>query len=34
MAGVALLLGIPVYKRQRGKMSAPADVPPYPEERS
>ena len=30
LAGVALLLGIPVYNRQRGKMTEPAPVPPYP----
>ena len=29
MAGVALLLGIPVYRRQRKAMTAPAPVPPY-----
>jgi basic amino acid/polyamine antiporter, APA family len=34
MAGGALLLGIPVYRRQRAKMTAPAAVPPYPEVRS
>ena len=34
MAGGALLLGIPVYARQRGKMAEPAAVPPYPEVRS
>jgi APA family basic amino acid/polyamine antiporter len=34
MAGGALLLGIPVYNHQRGKMTEPAEVPPYPEARS
>jgi APA family basic amino acid/polyamine antiporter len=29
LAGGALLLGIPVYLSQRGKMSEPGDVPPY-----
>jgi APA family basic amino acid/polyamine antiporter len=29
LAGVALLLGIPVYRRQRAQMSAPGEVPPY-----
>src|SRR5262249_17488470 len=29
LAGVALVLGIPVYRRQRGKMSRPEPVPPY-----
>jgi APA family basic amino acid/polyamine antiporter len=33
MAGGALLLGLPVYKRQLGRMAAPGDVPPYPQER-
>jgi APA family basic amino acid/polyamine antiporter len=31
LAGVALLLGIPVYKRQRRKMTQPDAVPQYPE---
>jgi APA family basic amino acid/polyamine antiporter len=31
MAGGALLLGIPVYSRQRAHMTEPAEVPPYPE---
>src|SRR5690348_4841175 len=29
MAGAALLLGIPVYRRQRAHMSTPAEVPEY-----
>jgi APA family basic amino acid/polyamine antiporter len=29
LAGGALLLGIPVYRAQRGHMSQPAPVPPY-----
>ena len=29
LAGVALLLGIPVYRRQRGHMSEPGPVPRY-----
>jgi APA family basic amino acid/polyamine antiporter len=29
LAGVALLLGVPVYRRQRGKMTQPGTVPPY-----
>ena len=29
MAGAALLLGIPVYRSQRGKMSEPGGTPPY-----
>jgi APA family basic amino acid/polyamine antiporter len=29
LAGVALALGIPVYKHQRDKMSQPEPVPPY-----
>ena len=29
LAGVALLLGIPVYRRQRGKMAQPEPVPAY-----
>jgi len=29
MAGGALLLGIPVYKSQQGRMTAPGEVPPY-----
>jgi APA family basic amino acid/polyamine antiporter len=32
LAGVALLLGVPVYAAQRGRMSAPPSVPPYPAE--
>jgi basic amino acid/polyamine antiporter, APA family len=31
MAGGALLLGIPVYRSRQGKMTEPAEVPPYPE---
>ena len=31
MAGGALLLGVPVYRRRRNEMTAPAAVPPYPE---
>jgi APA family basic amino acid/polyamine antiporter len=31
MAGGALLLGVPVYRRQRNEMTVPAEVPPYPE---
>jgi hypothetical protein len=31
LAGVALLLGIPVYKRQRQKMTQPDAVPQYPD---
>jgi basic amino acid/polyamine antiporter, APA family len=31
LAGVALLLGIPVYKRQKSKMTQPEPVPPYPD---
>ncbi len=34
MAGGALLLGIPVYRRQHAEMSEPSEVPPYPEARS
>ena len=34
MAGGALLLGIPVYKRQHAEMTEPAEVPPYPEVQS
>jgi APA family basic amino acid/polyamine antiporter len=34
MAAGALLLGIPVYKRQRKEMREPVAVPPYPEARS
>ncbi|HYB29374.1 MAG TPA: amino acid permease [Solirubrobacteraceae bacterium] len=30
LAAVALLLGIPVYKKQRANMSEPAPQPPYP----
>jgi hypothetical protein len=30
LAGVALVLGIPVYKRQKSKMTQPGPVPPYP----
>lgn len=29
LAGVALLLGIPIYKRQKSKMTEPGPVPPY-----
>ena len=29
LAGVALLLGIPVYRRQRRQMTQPEPVPPY-----
>jgi len=29
LAGVALILGIPVYKSQRRHMTEPGDVPPY-----
>jgi APA family basic amino acid/polyamine antiporter len=34
MAGGALLLGIPVYRRQRAQMTEPPAVPPYPQVRS
>jgi APA family basic amino acid/polyamine antiporter len=34
LAGAALLLGIPVYRRQRGQMTEPPPVPPYPMKRS
>jgi len=34
MAGGALLLGIPVYKRQYSEMTEPGLVPPYPEART
>jgi APA family basic amino acid/polyamine antiporter len=34
MAGAALLLGVPVYRRQQGAMTEPAAVPPYPEVQS
>jgi APA family basic amino acid/polyamine antiporter len=34
MAGGALLLGIPVYLRQRSHMTAPDPVPPFPDPRS
>jgi len=30
LAGAALLLGIPVYTRQRRQMTRPASIPPYP----
>jgi basic amino acid/polyamine antiporter, APA family len=30
LAGVALLLGIPVYRRQKKHMTEPGPVPPYP----
>jgi APA family basic amino acid/polyamine antiporter len=30
LAGAALLLGIPVYRMQRGKMTDPGPMPPYP----
>jgi APA family basic amino acid/polyamine antiporter len=33
MAGGAMLLGIPVYRRQHSRMARPAPVPPYPEVR-
>jgi APA family basic amino acid/polyamine antiporter len=29
MSAAALLVGIPVYRAQRGRMTKPADVPPY-----
>jgi basic amino acid/polyamine antiporter, APA family len=29
LAGVALAVGIPVYRAQRGHMSEPGAVPPY-----
>jgi hypothetical protein len=29
LAGVALLVGVPVYKLQRGKMGEPEPVPEY-----
>jgi hypothetical protein len=29
MAGGALLLGIPVYRSQRDKMTPPGETPPY-----
>ena len=31
LAGVALVLGIPVYKRQKARMTEPEPVPPYPD---
>ena len=31
LSGVALALGIPVYKRQKRHMTEPGSVPPYPE---
>ncbi len=31
LAGVAMLLGIPVYRAQHGRMTAPQPVPPAPE---
>jgi basic amino acid/polyamine antiporter, APA family len=31
LAGVALVLGIPIYRMQRGKMTEPEPVPPYRE---
>jgi basic amino acid/polyamine antiporter, APA family len=31
LSGVALLLGIPVYRRQKKHMTEPGPVPPYPE---
>ena len=34
LAAAALALGIPVYNRQRGRMTEPAPVPPYPTARS
>jgi APA family basic amino acid/polyamine antiporter len=33
LAGVALVLGIPVYRAQRGKMTEPEPVPPLPDSR-
>jgi APA family basic amino acid/polyamine antiporter len=30
LAGAGLLLGIPVYERQRGQMTRPASMPPDP----
>jgi basic amino acid/polyamine antiporter, APA family len=29
LAGVALVLGVPVYRSQRARMTAPGEVPPY-----
>jgi hypothetical protein len=29
MAGGALVLGVPVYRRQSGQMTEPGEVPPY-----
>jgi basic amino acid/polyamine antiporter, APA family len=29
LAGIALVLGVPVYRSQRAQMTAPGDVPPY-----
>ena len=31
LAGAALLLGIPVYRSQRGRMTQPEPVPPFPD---
>ncbi len=31
LAGVALVLGIPVYKRQKARMTEPGPVPRYPD---
>jgi len=31
LSAVALILGVPVYRRQKSKMSAPGPVPPYRE---
>jgi APA family basic amino acid/polyamine antiporter len=31
LSGVALVLGIPIYKRQKRHMTEPGPVPPYPE---
>jgi APA family basic amino acid/polyamine antiporter len=30
LAAAAMLLGVPVYRRQRGHMTEPSPVPPYP----
>jgi basic amino acid/polyamine antiporter, APA family len=32
LAAVAMLLGVPVYKKQRDQMTEPAPVPPYPKD--
>jgi APA family basic amino acid/polyamine antiporter len=34
LAAAAFALGIPVYNRQRGKMTEPTPVPPYPTDQS